>query len=94
MDGVAIGSPIALMLADVFINYIIEEAFSALQQNRLMVLLRYVDGLFLVFSKHEEAQSFFGAINCIHKSINFYRNKSATDNLLFLMYLFQELPEI
>ena len=84
MDGVAIGSPIALMLADVFINYIIEEAFSALQQNRLMVLLRYVDGLFLVFSKHEEAQSFFGAINCIHKSINFTQEQECNRQLAFL----------
>ena len=41
------GSPIALMLADVFISYVIEEALSASQQNRLTVLLRYVDDLFL-----------------------------------------------
>ena len=65
------GSPIALMLADVFMNHVIEEALSASQQNRPTLLLRYVDDLFLVFSNDEEAQSFFDVMNRIHKSINF-----------------------
>ena len=37
-DGVAMGSPIAPMLADVFMNYVIEGALSASQQNRTIVL--------------------------------------------------------
>ena len=63
VDGIAMGSPIATMLADVFMNYVIEEALSATQQNRPAVLLRYVDDLFLVFSGDEKAQSFFGETN-------------------------------
>ena len=52
-------------------NYVVEEALSATQQNRPTVLLRYVENLFLVFSSDAEAQSFFGVINRIHKSMNF-----------------------
>ena len=46
VDGIAMGSPIAPMLADIFMNYVIEEALSTSQQNRPTVLLRYVDDLF------------------------------------------------
>ena len=78
------GSPIALMLADVFMNYVIEEAFSASQQNWSTVLLRYVDDLFFVFLSDEEAQSFFGIMNRIHKSINFTQEQECNGQLAFL----------
>ena len=77
-------SPIVPLLADVFINYVVEEALSALQQNRLTVLRRYVDDLFLVFSSDEEAQSFFGVMNRIHKSINFTQKQECNGQLAFL----------
>ena len=84
VDGIAMGSPIAPMLADVFMSYVIEEALSASQQNRLTVQLRYADDLFLVISSDEEAQSFFGVINCFHKSINFTQEQECNGQLAFL----------
>ena len=84
VDGIAMGSPIASMLADVFMNYVIEEALSASQQNRPTVLLRYVDDLFLVFYGDEKAQSFFGGMNRIHKSINFTQEQECNGQLAFL----------
>ena len=72
------------MLADVFMKYVIEEALSASQQNRPTVLLRYVDDLFLVFSSDEEAQSFFGVMNRIHKSINFTQEQECNGQFAFL----------
>ena len=94
VNGIAMGSPIAPMLSDEFITYVLEEALSASQQNRPTVLLRYVNDLFLVFLSDEKVQSFFGVINRIHKSIILLRNRSATDNLSFLMYSVQEIPEM
>ena len=84
VDRIAMGSPIALMLADVFMNHVIEEALSASQQNRPTLLLRYVDDLFLVFSNDEEAQSFFDVMNRIHKSINFTQEQECNGQLAFL----------
>ena len=78
------GSLIAPMLADVFINYVIEEALSASQQNRPTVLQKYVDDLFLVFSSDEKAQSFFGVMNRIHKYINFTEEQECNGQLAFL----------
>ena len=84
VDGIAMGSPIDPILADVFMNYVIEEALSASQQNRPTLLLRYVDDLFLVFSNDEEAQSFFDVMNRIHKSINFTQEQESNGQLAFL----------
>ena len=84
LDKVAMGSPIALMLVDIFMNYIIEEAISASQHNRLAVILRYVGELFLVFSGDEEAYCFFDKTNCIHKSINFTQEEESNGQLAFL----------
>ena len=87
VDGIAMGSPIAPMLADVFMNYVIEEALSASQQNRPTVLLRYMNDLFLVFSGDEKAQSFFGRMNRIYKSINFTQEQECNGQLAFLNVL-------
>ena len=84
VDGIAMGSPIAPMLADVSMNYVIEETLTASQQSRPTVLLRCVDDLFLVFSSNEEAQSFFGVMNRIHKSINFTQEQECNGQLSFL----------
>ena len=84
VDGIAMRSSLAPMLANVFKNYVTEEALSASQQNRPMVLLKYVDDIFLIFSNDEEAQSFFGVKNRIHKSINFAQEQECNGQLAFL----------
>ena len=78
VNGVAMGSPFAPMLADVFMR---EEALSA---NWQTVLLGYLDDSFLVFPSDVEAQSFFAVINCIHKSINFTQEQECNGQLAFL----------
>ena len=90
------GSPIAPRLADVFMNYVIEESASASQQKTSTVLLRYVDDLFLIFSTDEVAQSFFGVLNCIHRSINLTQEQECKGQLVFFDVLVsrKELPEM
>ena len=69
IDGVGMGSPIALAFADIFMNYVIEKIKKFNVQPD--VFFRYVDDCFAVFLDFERAMLFYRKLNQIHNNIKF-----------------------
>jgi len=60
IDGVAMGSPIAPLLADVIMNHVIDQALTKINvQNKPIVLWRYVDDIFVAFNDMSALDTFF-----------------------------------
>jgi len=80
------GLPIAPLLADVFMNYVLDKALALLlEQDKPTRLFCYVDDLFLTFPNECAAQRFLDTLNLIHSSIKF-TPKNPTPNLPFSMF--------
>jgi hypothetical protein len=85
IDGVAMGSPLAPLMADVCMNYILDEAMKRVKPSQQpSVLYRYVDDLFLVFRSGDDADSFFDILNQIHKNIQFTKETEINSCISFL----------
>jgi len=82
------GSPNAPMIADVFLNYALDQAtLQYTEIDKLNMMFRYVDDLFLTFSCEDAAKRFFDNLNSIHKSIKFTREQESNSKLAFLHVL-------
>ena len=81
-DGVAMGSPIAPLLADVCTNCIFDQASPLLDHNT--VLIRYVDDIFCVASNQAVFDNIFRILSSIHSSIQFSQEIEQHHQLSFL----------
>ena len=68
-DGVAMGSPLGLALANIFVGYYEEKLFS--QTQKPSTYFRYVDDMFAIFDHEAEADEFLTKLNCLHPSLKF-----------------------
>ena len=66
-EGIAMGSLIAPLMADVCMNWVLKEVF--LFNPKPYIILRYVDDLFCVFNCERDLEMFFAKINTIHANI-------------------------
>ena len=71
VDGVAMGSPLAPVLANLFMGH--HEQHWLIQKEALSVLFykRYVDDIFCIFKTSEQADKFLDFSNTRHKNIKF-----------------------
>ena len=76
------GSPIAPFIADVRINWILNEVSTFKPQPR--GIFRYVDDLFCVFHGEDELKQFFVKINSIHVNIQFTKKLEQHNQLPYL----------
>jgi len=66
VDGIAMGSPIAPLMADVCLNHVIDQALVVTPPEcRPDLLCRYVDDLFLLFPNEDSLNRFFTNINSV-----------------------------
>jgi len=85
IDGVAMGSPIPLLMGDVCMNYVIYQALVVTPPEcRPDMLCRYVDDLFLVFPNQDSLNRFSTSNNCIHRNI-VVTKKLQTNNCLHFL---------
>jgi len=90
IDGVAMGSPIAPLLADVM-NHVIDQALTKINvQNKPIVLWRYVDDIFVVFNDMRVLDIFFNTLNCVHNNITFTKELECGDSPVFLDVLIEK----
>ena len=82
IDGISMGSPIAPLMADVCMNWILNEVSTFKPQPR--VLFRYVDDLFCVFHSKDELEQFFVKINSVHVNIQFTKELEKHNQLPYL----------
>ena len=98
IDGCAMGSPLAPILADIFMNHLLEPKIVRGEHDflnitfinepsrpfNLHVFVRYVDDTLAVFDSAEEADRFLTYLNNLHSSIQFTIDKESHDKLPLL----------
>jgi hypothetical protein len=71
-DGVAMGSPLAPILADLFMSQLEEEKISLLTKGKIKIWIRYVDDVFAIAKgTKEDVLEILEKINKIHNNIKF-----------------------
>ena len=98
-DGIAMGSPLAPILADIFLNHILENKI--LKSNRspsnvvfsdstgssiyqLVFFTRYVDDILAAFKDHSHVLPFLNFLNSLHPSMNFTVEEEINNSIPFL----------
>jgi len=72
IDSVAMGSPIAPLLADVIMNHVIDQTLTKINvQNKPIVLWCDVDDIFVAFNDMSALDIFFNTLNSVHNNITF-----------------------
>ena len=84
--GVAMGSPLAPVHANLFMRYHEKNWLDNYSSSQLQVLLyrRYVDDTFCLFDNEEDALMFFNYINARQPSIRFTIEREIEKKLSFL----------
>ena len=83
IDGVAMGSPLAPILANIFMRYFEENAFQSYHGCSPILYRRYVDDIFLIFKSKSEVQSFYDHLNSFHPNIKFAKEEEVPENDFF-----------
>ena len=82
IDGISMGSPIAPLLADVCMNWVLNQIPSNITQPS--ILIRYVDDLFCTFSNRNQLDNYFQSISNIHPNITFSKELETNNHLAYL----------
>ena len=81
-DGVAMGSPLGPILANIFVGAMEEKLFS--QTTKPPVYFRYVDDVFAVFNNKQESVELYHRLNQLHQSLKFTTENESDNCLAFL----------
>lgn len=83
IDGVAMGSPLAPVLANLFMRHFEEEAFRNFEGNLPRFYRRYVDDSFVIFDNQSEVLPFYQYINTLHQNIVFTKEEESVEEGFF-----------
>jgi len=81
IDGVAIGSPLGPILANIFVDYLENKLF--LNCKSPLMYLRYVDDTFVMFENKQESSSFLNDLNNLNKNLSFTKEEEHNNSLNF-----------
>ena len=84
IDGVAMGSPLAPVLANLFMGYHEANWINNYSHHKPLFYRRYVDDIFSVFNNENEAIDFFNYLNKQHPNIKFTYEKQIDNKIAFL----------
>ena len=84
IDGVAMGSPLAPVLANLFMGHHEKLWLENFQCSKILFYRRYVDDSFCLFHSDHDALIFFDCINSRHPNIRFTMEKELNRKLPFL----------
>ena len=84
VDGVAMGSPLAPVLANLFMGHHEKNWLDNFSSSQVLFYRRYVDDTFCLFNNEDDALSFFDYINARHPSIRFTMEREINKKLSFL----------
>ena len=84
IDGVAMGSPLGPVLANLFMSRHKNGLIKDYKQGHIHFYRRYVDDIFAVFDSHDEANKFLEYINSKHPNIKFTMEVEVSNCLAFL----------
>ena len=86
IDGVAMGSPLAPVLANIFMGFHESKWLNEYNLNKPKFYLRYVDNILAAFDNEQDSLNFLHFLNNRHPNIKFTIEKKITIPSLFLMY--------
>ena len=84
IDGVAMGSPLAPILANIFMRNFEENALKNYTGIKPLFYRRYVDDSFLIFRQASEMHAFYNYLNKLHANIKFTIEEETNGMLPFL----------
>ena len=90
-DGVAMGSPLGPILANIFVGAMENRLFESTKRPNMYV--RYMDDVFAVFDSESERDSFLVALNSLHDSLKFTVEYEIDRKLPYLDVLVHRTPE-
>ena len=82
IDGVAMGSPLGPILANIFVGY--HESRLLANNTTPLMYRRYVDDIFAIFTSKNEASNFLDELNLLHPALQFTSEDEVDDVLAFL----------
>ena len=83
IDGVAMGSPLAPILANIFMRHFEENALATFTGMRPLFYRRYVDDCFIILKDSRDVNPFFNFLNSLHRNIKFTKEEEELDNEFF-----------
>ena len=83
IDGVAMGTPLGPVLANLFMGYHEQKGLQSFEECELILYLRYVDDIIYLFNSKSDADKFFVFLNQ-HPKIKFTIEKQTKNQLSFL----------
>ena len=92
IDVVAMGSPLSVALAYIFVGYHKSKLFES--TTKPFLYHRYVDDTFAIFGSEDECTSFLDALNSMHSALKFTFEKEEDDQLPFLDDLVRKSNEV
>ena len=93
IDGVAMGSSLGPILANIFMSHFEKNALSQFTGTLPCTYRRYVDDTFLTFHNQAEMDLFFEFMNNLHKNIKFTKEIESNNSLAFLDILITRQPD-
>ena len=84
IDGVAIGSPLAPVLANIFMGFYESKWLNEYNLNKPKFYLRYVDDTVAAFGKEQDSLNFLNFLNKRHPNFKFTIEKQTNHSIAFL----------
>ena len=94
IDGVAMGSPLAPVLANLFMGHHENIWLETYRASKILFYRRYVDNTFCVFETEQDALLFFDFINTRHPNIRSTMEKEVDHKLPFWMFSFTTIHQV
>ena len=84
IDGVAMGSPLGPVLANLFMGYYETLWLNTFREREIILYRRYVDDIICLFNCESDADKFFEFLNTQHPYIKFTFEKQVNKQISFL----------
>ena len=84
INGVAMGSPLGPLFADIYVNYLEEKLMSQLKNNGLVYWKRFVDDTFAIVKKDAKIDKIIDVLNSFDNCIKFTYEEEVNNSLPFL----------
>ena len=94
VDGIAMGSPLAPTLANLFMGHNENKWLSQYEGQKPTFYRRYVDDIFATFAHENDANKFFDYLNSRHPNIKFTKENSENNSIPFLDILITNTDKI
>ena len=88
-NGVAMGSPLAPILADIFMNNLEQTLMDRLENAGVMWYRRYVDDTFVLIKHDADVEQIKNILNSFHQNINFTSEQEKENKIAFLDVLIE-----